>query len=127
VGTGFDLNGRWADVYATGSPEISIAHDLNTNTVRAEYGEARGCKDLDGATLEETTFDFKGTLKGDRLNGQIHVCNFGPRVPARGWILERLELVVDADGDRLDGRFFCRVDRNWMPVAITRVRRKEAN
>ena len=120
VDTAFDLNGCWSDIYAVGSPEISITHDLNANTVRAEYREVRQCKDLDGSTLEETTFDFEGTLKGNRLEGQINVCNFGRPVPVKGWVLECLELTVSADGNRLDGRYFCRVDQNWVPVAITR-------
>jgi hypothetical protein len=119
----FDLNGRWIDIHATGHPEITITHDPNTNIVHAEYGEARGCKDWNGSLLEETTFDFEGTLKGNRLKGQINVCNFGQKAQTRGWVLEQLELTVSADGRRLEGRFFCRVDRNWVPVAITRKRR----
>jgi hypothetical protein len=116
----FDLNGRWIDINAVGSPEITITHDLNANTVRAEYGEVRRCKDLDGTLLAETTFDFEGALQGNRLEGNIHVCNFGKKLPKTGWVLERLELTVGADGDELKGQYFCSVDKNWMPVTFTR-------
>jgi hypothetical protein len=117
----FDLNGPWIDVSAVGHPEITIIHDLNANTLRAEYCEVRRCTDRDGSLLDETTFDFEGKLKGDRLEGKINVCNFGV-LPTKGWVLERLKLTVSADGKSLVGRFFCRVDRNWVRVWITRKR-----
>jgi hypothetical protein len=116
----FDLNGRWIDINAIGSPEITIAHDLNTNTLRAEYRQLRQCRDWNGTVLEETTFDFEGTLEGNRLEGLINVCNFGKAATIKGWVLEQLELIVSDSGDRLDGQYFCRVDGNWVTVSITR-------
>jgi hypothetical protein len=116
----FDLNGRWTDINAVGSPEITITHDLNTNTLRAEYCGLRQCRDWNGAVLKETTFDFEGTLEGNRLEGRINVCNFGKAATVKGWVLEQLELIVSDSGDRLDGRYFCRVDENWVTVSITR-------
>jgi len=119
TGLPVDLNGRWQDINATGGPEIIIAHDLVANMIRATYCEPRQCRDRDGSVLDETQFDFEGTLRADRLEGQINVCNFG-QVPIKGWIREQLELTVSCDGQRLDGHFFCRVDRNSVPVAIVR-------
>ncbi len=116
----FDLNGRWIDIIAIGVPEITITHDLDTNLVQASYDESRRCTDPNGVLLGETKFNLEGTLQGDQLEGKINVCNFGERVPTQGWVLEQLKLIVSPDGRRLDGRYFCRVDRNWVPVAITR-------
>lgn len=116
----FDLNGCWTDINAFGSPEITITHDLSTNTLRAEYRQLRQCRDWNGTVLEEATFDFEGTLKGNRLEGRINVCNFGEAATIKGWVLEQLELIVSDSGDRLDGQYFCRVDGNWVTVSITR-------
>ena len=116
----FDLNGRWIDINAAGSPEITISHDLTEDTVRADYVETRRCKDRDGSSLEETTLDFQGTLNSNRFEGTINVCNFGD-VPKKGWVLERLELTVSSDGNELDGRYFCSVDGDWVSVAFTKM------
>ena len=35
----FDLNGRWIDINAAGSTDITISHDLTEDTVRADYAE----------------------------------------------------------------------------------------
>lgn len=119
--TSFDLNGRWVDINAAGSPEITIIHDLSVNTVHANYLGVRRCQDWDGTLLGETTFDFEGTLKSNRLEGLINVCNFGKNVSTKGWVLERLELMVRGDGDRLDGRYFCSVDSDWVVVTFVRL------
>jgi hypothetical protein len=116
----FDLNGRWTDIDAGGSPEVTIVHDLKANTVHAQYAEVRRCEDWDGSLLAETTFDFEGTLTGNRIEGKINVCNFGKDFPTKGWVLERLELTVGSDGDTLSGQYFCSVDKNWMPVTFAR-------
>jgi len=116
----FDLNGRWIDINGVGSPEITITHDLKANTVHADYCEVRRCKDWDETLLEETTLDFEGTLKSNRLEGRINVCNFGKNLSTKGWVFERLKLTVRADGNRLDGQYYCSVDRNWMSVAFIR-------
>jgi hypothetical protein len=115
-----DLNGRWIDVDANGSPEITITHDRTANTVHAAFSEARHCRDSDGTLLEETALDFKGRVDGDRVEGVISVCNFGRRAVRKGWVLEPLELTVSDDGTSLAGRFYCSLDHDWVAVTLLR-------
>lgn len=116
-----DLTGLWEE---QGRRVREVQITQTGASVEALFVEPYVCDHRDGTgRTSSTNFDFRGTLDGPRLVGEITVCFFGEKhAHDAGLHLTSLELELSPDGNALSGTWLNPDTGAGVPITLKRKR-----
>lgn len=114
-----DLTGLWEE---QGRRVREVQITQTGASVEALFVEPYVCDHRDGTgRTSSTNFDFRGTLDGSRLAGEITVCFFGEKhANDAGLHLTSLELELSPDGNTLSGAWLNPDTGASVPITLIR-------